>query len=179
MTRYMNPAVRIISLLAGALTGGVLTLVLALNRVARPWAWGLMAGAVAALLVCICMVLLVRREVAKVMEAQSRVPGQVLCYLYAGVRSGDINRHGYIFLTEQSVFIYLWEKKPYLETELHRADFMVRYSEAYPFCTLLDFKGEDENIALIGNAIPQLIGGMRDNGYEIAQLSSGDLPGTK
>jgi hypothetical protein len=166
MTKYINSAVRLISLLTGAAICGILTLILALCRVLHPWAWGLIAGAVSALLCCLILVLLLRHEERKLFVARSRVKGEVNCFLFAAVRSGPMVRRGYVFLTAERLYIFLWEKRPRLETQLLKKDFTVRYPADEPQRAELVFTDEDV-IELFAPSLQELLNAMKQCGYTV------------
>lgn len=168
MGRYLNPVTRFFSLLAGVISFGILTALLACFHVARPWAWGMVFGSLTAFAVLAILVLVIRHEDRKIGEAGERVEGKILCFIYTVVRYANLVRHGYVFLTADRVHLYLWDKRPYLETKVERNILTVLYQEDYSVLTLRTDGEEGDEIRLEGGPLHDLLRVMRDNGYRLA-----------
>ena len=164
---YMNTATRVISLLVGGLVFAVVTVILSLLHIARPWAWGMIAGSLAALLTCGVIVLIVHLEYRKICRAEERVEGEILCFVYAGVLFREGIRRAYLFLTADGVHLFLWDKRPRLETKVERTGLTVIYPGDGSRLILREEKEED--ITVFGEMLPEVIEEMRMSGYRMIE----------
>lgn len=170
MGKYLNPATRFFSLLAGMVSFGILTGLLACFHITRPWAWGMVFGSLTAFVVLLILVMVIRHEDRKIGEAGERVEGKILCFIYTVVRYANLVRRGYVFLTEDRVHLYLWDKRPYLETKVERTSLTVLYQPDYSCLTLRTDGEEGDEIRLEGGPLHDLLRVMRDNGYRLATV---------
>lgn len=166
MEKYLNPMTRIVSLTVGAVAFGAVTGICACCHVERPYAWGMIVGASAALLTLAVLALVIRREWGKLQDAGERVGARILCFVYAALQYGDGTRMAYVFLTAERVHFYLWDKKPYLETAVDRVGLTVTCASDYR-TLILHSEGEEteDDLHLYGKQLEELAHIMYENGY--------------
>ena len=163
MGKYLNPVTRTVSFVCGMVTFSLVTLICYACSVPRPYAWGMLAGAIVALLTLLILALVIRHEYVKLADAGSRVRGQIVCFAYATMHYEGKLRRAYVFLTPNRVHFYLWDKKPYLETAVEKEGLTVVCSTEGTRVTLR-MDGE-EDLLLTGKQLRDLIHIMYEHGY--------------
>ncbi len=166
--KYITGPVRIISLIAGGVLFGFLTLAMYLFGVTTPWAWAMIFGALTAMGVASVLGYLNYRENVKFSEARSRVEGTVLEASLATVCNFGKNRRAYVFLTSEHMRLFLWDKRPYLEATIRRDEVTITYSTARPNYLTFVYEDKDTLELVFPNAC-SLVGAMRENGYHVEE----------
>ncbi len=166
--KYITSAVRILSLLAGVVIFGGVTMTLYLFGVMKPWAWGMIAGASTAILFAVMMAFFNYRETVKFEEARSRVEGTVLEFSLATVANFGRGRRAYVFLTADMIRVFLWDKRPYLESTVRREEVTITYSPLRPNYLTFVFDDKDTLELVFPNA-RELLSAMRENGYRVEE----------
>ncbi|MBQ4324477.1 MAG: hypothetical protein IJC29_01655 [Clostridia bacterium] len=168
MKELNTRAARICGTVGGLVLFAVGTLVASLVHQPRPWAWGLIAGAIAALLLFLPLWGHAKIEHVKYREALSRLPAKPHGMIYSRVLAQGVNRkRAMVFLTERDLVIYLWDRHPYMETCLHREDFSARPSAYAKECIEILFEN-DTGIVLVSGQADELLSKMRELGYAVA-----------
>ena len=168
MRKYMNPVTRTISFVCGMVAFSLTTLICYACSVVRPYAWGMLAGAVVALLTLLVLALVIRHEYMKLADAGSRVGGRIVYFVYATMHYEGKLRRAYVFLTPERVHFYLWDKKPYLETVVDKEGLTVICSAEGSRITLHTAgEAEGENLLLTGKQLRELVHIMYEQGYAL------------
>ncbi len=166
--KYINTVIRAISLIAGVVLFGLVTMSLYVLGVAKPWAWGMIVGAGSAMLLAVFMAFLNYRENVKFDEARSRVEGTILEFSLATVCNIGKNRRAYFFLTANVIRVFLWDKRPYLESTVRREEVIITYDPARPNFLTLVFE-DMETLELIFPGGREMILALRENGYRVEE----------
>ena len=166
MEKYFNPVTRTVSFVCGMVAFSLVTLICYACSVVRPYAWGMLAGGVAALLTLLVLALIIRHEYVKLANAGSRVNGRIVCFVYATMHYAGKLRRAYVFLTPERVHFYLWDKKPYLETTVEKAGLTVTCSTEGSRITLHS-EGEEGDLLLTGKQLRELVHIMYEQGYAL------------
>ncbi len=167
--KYITDGVRRLALIAGVALFGITTLGLFLFGVARPWAWGMIVGALFAFAVTIFLAFINHREYTKFSEAESRVEGTVLEFSLATVSTLGVTRRAYVFLTQETLRLFLWDKRPYLESTIHRDEVVIRYIADKPDRLVLTYEDND-TIELSFPDARAMIAALQKNGYRIEEI---------
>ncbi len=130
--KYINTAVRVISMIVGGIVFGLVAFVLYVCSVYHAWAWGMLAGASSAIVVAVILAFVNYREMMKFEEAYTRVEGTVLEFSLATLCNFGRGRRVYFFLTAETIRLFLWDKKPYLESTLNRDEVKILYRSDRP-----------------------------------------------
>ncbi len=166
--KYINSAIRMISLIAGGAIFGIVTLSFYLLGVARPWGWGMIFGALFAMGAAAVLGLINYRENVKFQEARNRVEGTILEFSLATLRNFGRSRRAYVFLTADHLRVFLWDKRPYMETTISRNDVTIRYNAAHPDFLTIVYEDQD-TLEFVFPSAKELIAAMRQNGYRVQE----------
>lgn len=129
MSKFVTAPVRLLSLVTGALIACITASFLTAMEIPKPWAWGILVGASVALVLSLLMSFTMWRKYRIWCEAESRVVGDILYRDRVFLRCGRLRRVAYLFLTQDGIFLYLWDKRPFLETICRRVDVTIELGE--------------------------------------------------
>ncbi len=171
MTKFMTAKVRLFSCICFFVVFTVATATASFLEMDAPLAWGLVSGGVAGLFAVCFLTFAEWRRFLTFMEAESRVEGEVLYCDRVFVSCGDTRRYAYLFLTMNRIYLYLWEKRPYLEAVADRSEITIEtYLEEgrmvirYPDTDCIHVKGAD-----IAELIKELVGSAYTVSYRTSE----------
>ncbi len=168
--KYINAGTRIVSLIIGIAVFGIATPLLFFANVQAPWAGGMIAGALAAITAACIIAWISYREHMKFMTAHDRVRGQVLEFSLATVCNIGRSRRAYVFLTVDHLRLFLWDKRPYLESTVSREEAIISYPASHPNHLTITFD-DLETIELLFPDAAELVAAMRANGYRVEEVN--------
>ena len=129
MSNFLTTPVRVFSLLAGVAVAFFVAMTCTSLEIDKPWGWGLLIGAAAAIVISLLLTLSGWHKYRIYREAESRVEGEVLHRDRVFLRCGRLRRVAYLFLTRDAIHLYLWDKRPFLETTASRAEVTIEIAE--------------------------------------------------
>ena len=129
MSKFLTTPVRVFSLLGGAAVAFFVAMTCTSLETSHPWAWGLLFGACFAIVLSLILTLVGWHKYRIYCEAESRVEGEVLHRDRVFLRCGRLRRVAYLFLTRDAIYLYLWDKRPFLETTASRAEVTIEVAE--------------------------------------------------
>ncbi len=166
--KYITAGNRILSLLVGVISGGGLTAFLWFYSVEKPWAWGMMIGSLVAIMIAVIFALRNHREHVKLLAACSRVGGNVFDFTVANVTTDQFSRRAYAFFSDTQIGLFLWDKRPYLESVIRRDEVVIRHAESRPNCMILSFD-DDSDILLILPDAAKVVAQLQSKGYRVEE----------
>ena len=125
----------------------------------------MVVGALAAILFSFVLNFIAWRSVESFKEAESRVEGAVLYRGRVMMTCGKLRRNAFIFITGSRIYLYLWDKRPYLETYADREGLTVeRTGEHMP----LVLRFTDREAIFLFTVDEEIVKTLSSQGYKIS-----------
>lgn len=129
MGKYFNAQTRFVSLFFGATVFLSSLLWLSFTGIENVLIWSLLSGAVATLLISLLTPLILYWRDRRYNGIEETLPKPVLLKVSVSIRSKSRPRAGYLYLTEDTMYLYSRDRKPYA-------------SQALPMTQIKDLKVE-------------------------------------
>ncbi len=171
MFKYLTEGMRLAALFIGAVVFGAAYALFWAIGWEPIYAWAMITACGSAILVALTMSYMGWRRLAVFYNAQSRVSGDIRFCDRVLVVSGNLRRTAFLFLTKDSLYLYLWDKRPYLETKAEKTQMTVIPQGEQELVTL-KFSDRD-TIYLRTPHANELVLEMRELEYPMAYLGDG------
>lgn len=169
MKEYVNPAVRMLSTLVGAVAALLCLLILSAVDVTMPWAWSLMLGAGITTITAVVLALVLVNHDQRYKDIPTQIGEPIRLTVNANVTVDDVSRNGYLYLTDNRLFCFFRDREPYTKMAFERH---------FPVCMVspltLEISVSNHTFEIVCAECEQLVGEMRSLGWSVSENPSFD-----
>ena len=165
MNQYFSARTRITSLISGVFVFFSALFSLSMLGIEKPEIWALMIGAGAALLFSVLTPLSLYLRDRRYTGIEDTLPKPVLLKVNVSIRGKTRPRSGYLYLTEDTMYLYSRDRKPYASQVLPKKDIHELKVEREVF---MSFRFENSALYSIATSqCEEILEVMRRNGWNV------------